>query len=292
MGQKQFNAQIDGLLRNLDNTLPRKYGQVNRASERARLTVEDILAKHADHTGKIPRNKQGAVLADVTRIEGQIYRDIQSELQVVFNSTAEATAMGLSLAVATAIETATLLAVLGLAKSLADIALLFPALLGKSTDQFIRDIAKTPFARKDSDGLKLNDRLRDISRVITRQVTGTLRTSIRKGEVTSEMNRKIKRDFTSLAWRLKTIVETESLYVHRNAIGMFAELSGIAKGLRIQDYPHGKAGEHERHKCYEYAQADEHGLGKGVYPVTTRKIRHPHPRCRSTLHLVLVDRLA
>lgn len=292
MGQKQFNAKIDELLENIENTLPRKYGQLTRAADRARLMVEDILAKYADNTGVIPRNKQGAVIRDLARVEGQIYRDIQAELQIMFNATAEATAVGLSTAIATAIDIAALLAVKELAESLADITLLFPALIGKSTERFIRDMARTPFNRKDSDGLQLNDRLQDISRTIIREVSSTLRTSIRKGEVTSEMNRKVKRGFSSLAWRLKTIVETETLYVHRNTIATFAELSGIASGLRIQDYPHGKAGEHERHKCYEYANEDAHGMGKGVYPVGTRKIRHPHPRCRSTLHLVLDDRLA
>jgi hypothetical protein len=293
MGQAQFNAQLDELLENLENTLPRKYGQLTRAADRARLNVEDILAKYADSQGKIPRNKQGAVINDLQRVEGQIYRDISAELQMMFNATAEATAMALSLAVSTAINTTALLSVAGLAKAYADaVALLFSALIGKGTEEFIRDIAKTPFNRRDSDGLRLNDRLRDISRTIIRQVSSTLRKSIRNGEVTSSMNRKVARDFNSLAWRLKTIVETEVLYVMRNGVATFAELSGIAKGIRIKDYPHGKAGEHERHKCYEYAHKDEHGLGEGVYPVGTRKIRHPHPRCRSTLHLVLNDKLA
>jgi hypothetical protein len=293
VGEKQFNAQLDELLENLENTLPRKYGQLTRAADRARLIVEDILAKYADSTGRIPRNKQGAVIRDLQRVEGQIYRDVQAELQVMFNATAEATAMGLSTAVATAIDLTALATVAGIAKALADMAYtVFTALLGKGTEEFIRDIAKTPFNRKDDDGLRLNDRLRDIARIIIRQVSGTLRKSIRKGEVTSDMNRKVARDFDSLAWRLKTIVETEVLYVMRNGIATFAELSGIAKGLRIKDYPHGKPGEHVRHKCYIYAHADDHGLGKGVYPVGTRKIRHPHPRCRSTLHLVLKDRLA
>lgn len=292
MGQRKFNAQLDELLENLENTLPKKYGQLTRAADRARLDVEDIIAKYADANGVIPRSKQSAVIRDLQRVEGQIYRDIQRELQVMFNATAEATAMGLSLAVATAIDTATLLAVAGIAKTLADITLLFPALIGKSTDQFIKDLAKTPFNRKDSDGLRLNDRLRNIAGTIIREVSSTLRKSIRNGEVTSKMNRKVRDDFNSLAWRLKTMVETEILYVMRNGIATFAELSGIAKGLRIKDYPHGTPGEHERHACYVYAHADEHGMGVGVYPVHTRKIRHPHPRCRSTLHLVLVDRLA
>lgn len=291
MSEKRFNAHIDEMLENLENSLPKKYGQLTRAADRARLTVEDILAKYADSEGKIPRNKQPAVIRDLQKVEGQIYRDIRNELQLVFNSTAETTAMGLALAVSTAIDTAALLAVLGLADAVKDIALLFVSMLGKSTDAFIRDIAKTPFNRKDADGLRLGDRLQDISRTIIREVSRTLRQSIRKGEVTSQMNRKVKRDFNSLAWRLKTIVETETLYVHRNAIGMFAELSGIAYGVRIQDYPHGKPGEHTRHNCYKYAHSDEHGMGQGVYPPATRKIRNPHPRCRSTLHLVFIDKL-
>jgi hypothetical protein len=292
MGQRQFNAKIDELLEAVDHTLPRHYGQLTRASERARLTIEDIIAKYAGPDGVIPRSKQGAVIRDLQRIEGQIYRDIRDELRMVFESTAQAQAMGLALAVNSALDTATLLAVAGIAKAYAEtVAFLFGALIGKSTMEFSQDIAKTPFNRKDSDGLRLNDRLRDIARTITREVSSTLRKSIRNGEVTSQMNRKVHRDFKSLAWRLRTIVETETLYLHRNAVGAFAELSGIAQGVKIVDYPHGKPGEHERHMCHIYAHQDEHGMGQGVYPVGTRKVRHPHPRCRSTLHLVLDRRL-
>lgn len=293
MSEKKFNAQLDELLESIVNSLPRKYGQLTRAADRARLMVEDILAKYADANGKIPRNKQGAVIRDLQRVEAQIYRDVQAELQAMFHATTDATATKLGLALMTAIDTAGLIAVTGIAEAyVATAALLLAALLGKGTDEFIRDIAKTPFSRTASDGLRLNDRLRDISQVIVRQVSSTLRKSIRNGEVTSDMNRKVASDFNSLAWRLKTIVETEVLYVMRNGVATFAELSGIAKGIRIQDYPHGHPGEHERHKCYEYAHKDEHGLGVGVYPVGTRKIRHPHPRCRATLHLVLHDKLA
>jgi hypothetical protein len=293
MGQKQFNAQLDELLHTLENTLPKKYGQITRAGDRARLMVEDIVARYADSSGRVPRNKQGAVVRDLQRVEGQIYRDLQTELQTMFYTTSFTTADAIGLALQTAINTAALIAVAGIAKAYGKTAwLLLSALIGKGTEEFIRDIAKTPFTRKDADGLRLNDRLRDISRTIIRQVSSTLRKSIRNGEVSSSMNRKVATDFKSLAWRLKTIVETEVLYVMRNGIATFAELSGIAKGIRIQDYPHGKLGEHERHACYHYAHADEHGMGRGVYPVGTRKIRNPHPRCRSTLHLVLHDKLA
>lgn len=296
MGQKQFNNELDALLETIDNTLPLKSGRVLRASNRSRLTIEDILAKYAGADGKIPRGKTGAVIRDLQRIEGEIYRDVRDELRLIFNDSAKETATGLSLAVMATLDVATVLSIAGITGTVASLGanaayLIFEALLGKTREDFIEDLAKTPFNRKDDDGLRLNDRLNDISRTIFRQVSGTLRKSIRNGEVTSDMNRKVKRDFKSIAGRLRRIVETEALYVMRNGVGIFAELSGIAKGLRIQDYPHGKPGEHERHKCYIYAHQDEHGMGKGVYPVTTRKIRHPHPQCRSTLHLVLIDKL-
>lgn len=292
MSEKKLNKQIDDLLETIEGTLPKKYGRLTRATDKARLAVEDILAKHADADGKVPRNKQATVIRDLQRVESQLYRDIRTELQAIFAETSDTMSAGLALALYVALDTATLLEFAGLAEALGETAeLLFSALIGRDTYKFSKDMAKTPFNRKDDDGLQLNDRLRDIARVIVRQVSSTLRQSIRNGEVTSRMNQKVKRDFSSLAWRLKTLVETEILYIHRNAIGMFAEYSGIAQGLRIQDYTHGKPGEHERHACYKYAHANEHGLGRGVYPVNTRKIRHPHPRCRSTLHLVLVEKL-
>lgn len=293
MSEKKFNKQIDELLEKVEGTLPKKYGQLTRAVDKARLAVEDILAKHAGPDGKVPRNKQAAVITEIQKVESQIYRDVRAELQAMFAETSDTMAVGLALALFTAINVKAVLEFAGLAEALGETAeLLFSALTGRSTYNFSKYLAGTPFNRKDDDGLQLVDRLRDIARVIIRQVLSTLRKSIRNGEVTSQMNRKIKRDFESLAWRLKTLIETELLYIHRNAIGMFAEYSGIAMGLRIQDYAHGKPGEHERHACYKYAHSNEYGLGRGIYPVTTRKIRHPHPRCRSTLHLVFVDKLS
>lgn len=292
MGQQQFNKAIDELFEATENKLPQYYGRLTRANDRSRLIVEDILAKHAGPDGVIPRNKVAVVSRDLQRVESQIYRDIRSELQRMFEEAAVEQSTALALAVSGALDIATLLAVAGIAKAYAETAYyLLAALIGKPTEEFTSSLAKAPFNRKDDDGLRLNDRLRDIARTTIRQVSSTLRKSIRNGEVTSRMNRKVAQDFKSLSWRLKTIVETETLYLHRNAVGTFAELSGIARGVKIVDYPHGKPGEHQRHKCYVYAHQDEHGLGRGVYPPGTRKIRHPHPRCRSTLHLELVRRL-
>ncbi|WP_079516520.1 hypothetical protein [Rossellomorea marisflavi] len=292
MGQQQFNEAIDELFEATQNKLPQYYGRLTRANDRARLMVEDILAKHAGPDSVVPRNKSAAVTRELQQVESQVYRDIRSELQRMFEEAAFAQSSGLALAVSGALDVAALLAVAGIAQAYAESAsYLLAALIGKPTEEFTSSLSKAPFNRKDSDGLQLNDRLRDIARTTTRQVASTLRKSIRNGEVTSRMNRKVARDFNSLAWRLKTIVETETLYLHRNAIGMFAELTDITRGVKIVDYPHGKPGEHERHKCHIYAHQNEHGLGEGVYPPGTRKIRHPHPRCRSTLHLELVRRL-
>lgn len=292
MGQQKFNSQLDELLHEIERTLPRTSAKLIKATKQIRLRVADILARYANEDSVIPRNKVGQVLTEVYRIEQEIYRVLRQELLSAFEQTAGQTANGLITALALGYGASTLLSAASLPAELAvavpaNVAsFVFEALLGRTRQSYVQTLSQTPFNRVDSDGKRLGDRLREVARLLTNGIADTLRKSIRNGEVTSTTTRKTERSFRDTVDRLRLIAETEVLYVMRNGIALFAQLSGLAKGLRIQDYPHGKPGEHQRHKCYVYAHQDEYGLGTGVYPVNTKKIRNPHPQCRSTLHIV------
>ena len=293
MSEKAVNKAITEIYKSLENTLPRKTGQVIRAVDKARLLIADILAKYTNKDGIIPRNKVSAVLSDLQQVEAEIYKYLRDELRAVLQVTAEDTTMSLAEAIVAIYEAKTLIEFLGLNASILElpieiVELIFNLLTGSSYRTNRNTSVGSAFNRMGEDGLQLNARLRNISLLLREEVSQTLRDNIQNGEVTSDILRNVERKFKELAWRIVTIVETEALYVMRQTIAMFAENSNMVESLKIVDYPHGT--DHERHKCYIYAHSDEHGLGEGIYPISTRKIRNPHPRCRSTLHLVMVDK--
>lgn len=292
--EQEINEGLEELFEQIERSLPRRNAQVRRAVDRARLSIADILAKYTDSNGTIPRSKVNAVLRDLAAVEGEIHRNLRNEMAVVVEDVGEETVTELSELILAIIGVAALIKVVGLPKDFANLSVgaaesVFGALTGKTIREFVEAMVSSTFNRRGSDQKRLNDRLRRIARVLRKEIEVTLRESIRNGEGTTEILRKVERKFSDLDWQIDTLVETESLYTMRQSVARFAEESGIVAALKIVDFPHGDIREHMRHKCYIYANRDEHGLGKGVYPIGTRKIRNPHPRCRSMLLFVLKD---
>ena len=292
--EQEINEGLEELFEQIERSLPRRNAQVRKAVDRARLSISDILAKYTDSNGTIPRSKVNAVLRDLAAVEGEIHRNLRNEMAVVVEDVGEETVTELSELILAAIGVAALIKVAGLPKDFANLSVgaaesVFGALTGKTIREFVEAMVSSTFNRRGSDQKRLNDRLRRIARVLRKEIEVTLRESIRNGEGTTEILRKVERKFSDLDWQIDTLVETESLYTMRQSVARFAEESGIVAALKIVDFPHGDIREHMRHKCYIYANSDEHGLGKGVYPIGTRKIRNPHPRCRSVLLFVLKD---
>lgn len=292
--EQEINEGLEELFEQIERSLPRRNAQVRKAVDRARLSIADILAKYTDSNGTIPRSKVNAVLRDLAAVEGEIYRNLRNEMAVVVEDVGEETVTELSELILAVIGVAALIKVAGLPKDFANLSVgaaesVFGALTGKTIREFVEAMVSSTFNRRGSDQKRLNDRLRRIARVLRKEIEVTLRESIRNGEGTTDILRKVERKFSDLDWQIDTLVETESLYTMRQSVARFAEESGIVAALKIVDFPHGDIREHMRHKCYIYANSDEHGLGKGVYPIGTRKIRNPHPRCRSMLLFVLKD---
>lgn len=294
--ENEINEEIEEIFDKLERSLPKKNTQVVRAVERSRLLIADILAKYTGSDGKIPRNRLSTVLNDLAKLEGEIYRNLRDELRVILTQTSEQATLGIAEAVVTIIGLATLIEIAGIPEAISDLTVgvveaIFSALTGSTYRKYTDSAILSAFNRIGEDDLVLSDRLRNIARTIRKEIETTLRQSIRKGEGTAEILRKVDGAYSDLDWRLDTLVETEAMYVMRQVVAKFGEESGLVSAVKIVDFPHGKPGEHERHKCHIYANRDEHGLGKGVYPIGTRKIRNPHPRCRSRLLYVLVNEL-
>lgn len=296
MSEKAMNKSITEIYEAIERTLPRKDAQAARAVEKARLLIADVLAKYTNEDGIIPRNKVNAVLTDLQVMDSEIYKYLRDELRLILQDTADDTTLSLAEALVTVYGAKALADFVGLNASvlalpLDVVELLFNLLTSSSRKRHAESAVESAFNRKgEGDQLQLNARLRNVAIVLREEVSKTLRNSIQNGEGTSDILRKTTSNFKDLEWRLATIVETEALYVMRQTLAKFAEASKMVAALKIVDYPHGDAKVHERHKCHIYAHSDEHRLGNGVYPVGTRKIRNPHPRCRSTLHFVMEDK--
>lgn len=296
MSEKAVNKAIAEIYETIERSLPRKNSQVARAVGRARLMVADVLAKYTNQDGVIPRNKVSAVVQELQRVEAEIYKYLRDELRLVLADTAEYTVITLAEALVAIYGAQKLLDAVALNEVATELGVelaevIYNLLTDSSYKKHRDSVVESAFSRRGDDGLALNARLKNISLQTVDELLKTLRQTIGQGEGTSDMIRQTERVFKDIQWRLDTVTETETLFTARQALAKFAEESGVVRALKIVDYPHGNPKEHMRHKCYKYAHANEHDLGKGVYPVHTRKIRNPHPRCRSTLHFVMVDEL-
>lgn len=297
MSEKMANEALTKLAESVDNVLPRRNNQILRTLSNHRLTISDILAKYVVD-GKIPKGNLTKLLNELSAVEAEMYRNLRSDLQSVVKGITEQSTATLTGPIITAIGIPALMSFIGIeSANVLTTEALFSAVVGIGVLDFITSIVTSTFNRTGDDGKKLNDRLRAITSLLMNEVRTLLRKTIGQGEDPAVIVRELNRVFDENDWRVSTIVETESLFAMRQSIAKFAETSGAVKALKIIDFPHGHEHEHgdhyhHRHKCYIYAHSDEHGLGKGVYPVTTRKIRNPHPQCRAIIHFVLVDELA
>lgn len=297
MSEKMANEALTRLAESVDNVLPRRNNQILRTLSNHRLTISDILAKYVVD-GKIPKGNLTKLLNELNAVEAEMYRNLRSDLQSVVKGITEQSTATLTGPIITAIGIPALMSFIGIeSANVLTTEALFSAVVGIGVLDFITSIVTSTFNRTGDDGKKLNDRLRAITSLLMNEVRTLLRKTIGQGEDPAVIVRELNRVFDENDWRVSTIVETEALFAMRQSIAKFAETSGAVKALKIIDFPHGHEHEHGdhyhyRHKCYIYAHSDEHGLGKGVYPVTTRKIRNPHPQCRAIIHFVLVDELA
>lgn len=291
MSEAQINEQITEMFNGTENVLNRRTRQLIRTIGASRLTISDLISKYADEeSGKVPQSKLPQLLREVDELEAGLYRNIRDDLREAVKGIAEQSATSLSEIIVGTIGYTALESFIGLGtiNTLSEQAL-FSILIGLGIAEFVTSIVTSTFNRKGDDGLDLNDRLRNLAQLLAHDLRNILRETIGRGEGTAEIMRKINRVIEDNDWRVATIVETESMFALRQSIGKFAETSGMVKALKIVDFPHGEPGEHERHLCHIYAHRNEHGMGEGVYPVGTRKIRNPHPQCRSILQFVMID---
>ena len=289
MTEKQINDALIEMQENFDKKAPAFRRAAKQALALARIRVVDIIAKY-EKNGKVPKNRMNAMLTELTAVENALYRDLLSQTTIIIEDSAEEASEGLNAVLIGAIGVTALLVLRdGDEDSDAFKAAGFLLAIGMGLLALIKGVLDTVLGRRGDDGLNLRDRLRRLANDIIADVRKSLRKSIQTSEEISDIQRKVSQIFGTEEWRVDRITDTEASVAYRTAIARAAERSDLVAGLKIIDFPHGHPGVHETHKCYIYAQADDHGMGKGVYPVTTRKIRNPHPQCRSRLVVVMKE---
>jgi hypothetical protein len=291
--QDKLEQHLIEAFEEFERTIPRQRKAVLASISTARLkTSERLAAKAVD--GSIPKS------TDVKKLSAEAERLITTayatSLRTSLEQTVRASAVSTSEALIAALGPAAVLELTGVITALSIAELLETGLLVEFVFAFIFGTAITSFVaavvngllrRIESDGKSTNQRIRIFAREISIELTKILRQGALNGDSMSDLMKKLEKVFAQADWRVRRLVDTETMAAYRTSIARLTDGSSIVKGLRIIDFPEGHEDRHEQHKCYEYAQVDEYGLGKGVYPASTRKIRNPHPQCRSILVPVL-----
>lgn len=248
----------------------------------------------ADDKGKLPKNTLAELTRDTVALERGVYNVYSTSLRRQLEASAYYSAESTITAIVAVLGPGIVAKIIGLAtaSSLSQLAetgalasIFFATLTGLSLTEFARLIADYVMRRKSSDGKSTIDRIR----IFAREVARASAQAVSQGGSAGDIIRRIDNVMRELDWRIERLVETESMTAYRTSVARLSEQEDVISAVKIIDFAEGHESTHPRHKCFQYARADEHGMGEGIYPVHTRKIRNPHPQCRSILVPVLAE---
>lgn len=263
--------ELERLLKELAD----KHGELNerqvrkviREIGRVRSDVAALLAEFVSDDGTIQRRRLMRLLRELDEVEYRMRDNGMKALAEVVDESAKF-----------AIDeyNAILIALIGI-----------PLLRrGKRTAR--QNAVEYTLNRRESDGLILSDRVWNVSGAIRDAIATQLRSDIIRGRTIDEMVRNIRKIYNNETWMIRRLVITETNTAYRKATAESIERSEVADWLRIIDN-RGRHKYHESHRCYELAEEDRYGMGKGVFKPTDKEIFSPHPQCTSFLVPVIKD---
>lgn len=236
----------------------------------------------------------------ISAIERQIYDTYLKAFRAELETTVRASSTSLVEALVAAIGPSAILGIIGVTTvlSAAELAktgvlteLVFAFLFGIGIAEFVASVISGILNRKAGDGKSTRDRIRIFANEVAKEIAKAIEASIKGDDTAATIAKRIQKVYKDAEWRVGRLVETETLTAYRTSVARLAGMSDVFSYVKIIDFPEGHRDTHPRHLCYKYARADEHGLGAGIYPATTVKIRNPHPQCRSILVPVLTEEL-
>lgn len=295
MTQEAVNEKLDELAERFGRTqLPRLHRQFAKSIDNTRLQVNDMLSDYAKNDGTIPRNRINSLIRELETVEKEVRSAANDAMRQVVGASAVQAITDANTALIIGIGASALAALLGVAASeltaqanarTIEAAL---ALGGLLVSTFRRRAVSGVLDELAPDDLTFEDRIWRLGGDLRDELAKEIRREAIAGRPINEIMRAVRRVYQDEEWKIRRLVETEALTGYRTAVAQGAQRSKVVRGLRIIDHPDGHP-RHRTHECYIYARRDEYGMGRGVYPVTEKKILRPHPQCRSTLHFVLRD---
>jgi hypothetical protein len=291
--QDKLEQSLIESFESFERQIPKQRKAVLASISTARLALNERLAAKSVK-GVTPKGADAQkIVDDAERLIATAYATtLRKELEQTVRASAVSTAEALiaALGPVAVLELTGLVIAMSIAELLETgllIEFVFALIFGIALTAFVSAIVDSLMRRVESDGRNTNSRIRRFANEVSTELAKVIRQSAANGDNMADLVRKVEQVFAEADWRVRRLVDTEIMAAYRSSVARLTEGSTIVKGLRIIDFPEGHEETHDRHKCYQYAQVDEFGLGKGVYPVTVRKIRNPHPQCRSILVPVL-----
>lgn len=296
--QDKMNALLIEAFEEFERTLPKQRKSVLASMSNSRLKLADTLSAQTGDDGRIQQSKNSLVVKRISEVERQIVRTYEGALRKELEQTVRVSsesvvnafiaALGPH-AIATLVGASSAIAVSELVKTGAITGIVFALIFGLSVGAFVKTIVDSILSRRGPDGKTTRQRIQLFAKEMTTDISRVVRKSLSEGNTIADILRQIERVYTDADWRVTRLVETESMTAYRTSVARMAEESEQMSAVQIVDFPEGHENTHNRHTCYKYATTDEYGLGVGVYPATVRKIRNPHPQCRSILVPVLAE---
>lgn len=110
------------------------------------------------------------------------------------------------------------------------------------------------------------------------------RKGIIAGQDVGSIAKEIEDAFSKNMYQFNNIIRSELFMAYRIQFGESVDKNGI-KWIRFHEsFP--RHPNRKRHKCYELANKNKYGKGKGIYKPTDSNIYFPHPQCTGWLEIL------
>lgn len=267
MSIQTTQAELDDIFRRMS----KDYGALNKKQQayaikeigRIRSEVNDLLADYADDDGIISRRRANMVIRELDGIEKSIRKNGEIIFEEIASDTSDWT-------------TNRIAKISGVTIS------------GAATERVNKHVVKYIAKRFGDDGLVLSDRVWGLGADIREEISSVIRSNIIRGEGIQKMIPEIRKVYDNETWKIRRLARTEGVTAHRAATSYNAVESDLVEYVQFHDG--GPDKNHENHACYDLANRDPYGKGRGVYKPNDTEIWMPHPQCTSYISYILDER--
>lgn len=259
-------GKVDSAISESDKTTKKIVRNINGLNQDVFEYLESIIGED----GKIPSSKVNSANSSIREIEFEYITELEDSITNSIEKIGSET-VDEYVKKSSSVKTV--------------VSLLSAPLITSIKDDIVREV----FSREIK-GTSLRSRIRGLSVILSSEVSKSVRYGILMKESISKISRRVRDVIKASTWQIKRLISSEILTALRIAALVFGEHTGILEGIKIIDN-RGRHGGHHLHKCYEYAEEDKYGMGKGIYKTKDRYILDPHPQCTAYFSFILKDEL-